>query len=342
MEWKDYQWKYVLIVRTDVHYNQPHWTSKPRTYQQMISGGGECGPRAWFGRFALQTFGIPTWGVRQPGHAALGHWTPDQGWVMCLGAAWKYSTWEGREGTDFVLEAQTREQGQEEYMGVCRLEWVADALGEKPIDGKLNPNSLWQSLALLRKRYLASCTPSDNRIGSSSVGTCDHVNCMDCLGVKEGDASIVSQDDGTIIVPAVACTKPTKSSSTAIFMKCFLGGMQLHIRDEQSLEYVLPLKESGRYQLTIRLVTVHLKTQPLLLTVSSTNCGNDCDEEIVTVAAIVVPYTVGKWVVTDSIEIELTSGTNFFTFERETPNFGLTIKELILSPASSLQCKILR
>jgi hypothetical protein len=59
MEWPDYKWKYALIVKTDVHYNQPHWTSKPRTYDQMISGGGECGPRAWFGRFALQSLVFP-------------------------------------------------------------------------------------------------------------------------------------------------------------------------------------------------------------------------------------------------------------------------------------------
>jgi hypothetical protein len=341
MEWSDYKWKYVLIVRTDVHYNQPHWTSKPRTYQQMISGGGECGPRAWFGRFALQSFGIPTWGVRQPGHAALGHWTPDQGWVICLGAAWKYSTWEGREGTDFCLEAQSREQGPEEYIGVCRLEWVANSLGEKPIDGNLNPDFLWQSLALLRTRYLASCAPSiDAEVESSSRNDTSEIvrDAVHHPAVADvQDSRVVTQDDdGSIVIPAVACTKPTKSSSTAIFMKCFLGGMQIHVRDEQSLEYILPLKKSecGRYQLTIHLVTVHLKTRPLLLTVSSTSDENDCDEDLVTVCSIQVPYTVGEWAVTAPVEIELTSGTNALSFERETPNNGLTIKELILKPVT--------
>ena len=43
----DVAWRYAVSVRTDVGYRQPHWTSSPKTYQQMVSGGGKCGPRAW-------------------------------------------------------------------------------------------------------------------------------------------------------------------------------------------------------------------------------------------------------------------------------------------------------
>jgi len=36
-----------MIVKSDVRYRCPEWaTSTPRTYIQMISGGGKCGPRA--------------------------------------------------------------------------------------------------------------------------------------------------------------------------------------------------------------------------------------------------------------------------------------------------------
>jgi len=59
------KWKYCMIVKSDVRYKRPEWTPGcPRTYKQMLSGGGMCGPRAWFGRFACKSFGIPTWGVR--------------------------------------------------------------------------------------------------------------------------------------------------------------------------------------------------------------------------------------------------------------------------------------
>lgn len=36
-----YDWRYCQIVRSDVRYKKPDWTSTPRTYQQMISGGGQ-------------------------------------------------------------------------------------------------------------------------------------------------------------------------------------------------------------------------------------------------------------------------------------------------------------
>jgi hypothetical protein len=346
----DYHWRYAYIVRTDVSYCKPTWTMSPHTYPQIISGGGECGPRAWFGRFALRAFGIPTWGVRQPGHAALGHWTPN-GWVICLGAAWKYSFWEDREGLDFVLEAQAREQTTE-WAGVCRLEWVADALGEEAsmIGGKLNPDSFWRSLALLQKHRLANAKVSHNSSQSTCSSSSSVLDKMNGLSCDDGPGqmecatttTVMKLDGRKIVIPAVACTTPTKSSKNAIFQKSFLGGMQLHIRQDQTVEYKLSQEVSGRFQLVIRLVTVHLKTQPLLLTVvtsntsdgdgsSNNNNSNDDDDNLVTVASIVIPYTVGMWGLTDPVEIELGCGTNILTFTRETPNFGLTMKELILT-----------
>ena len=70
---QDPQWRYCRIVRTDVSYSTPDWYKNPRSYDQILSGGGKCGPRAWYGRFICKAFGIPTWGVRQPGHAAVSY-----------------------------------------------------------------------------------------------------------------------------------------------------------------------------------------------------------------------------------------------------------------------------
>jgi hypothetical protein len=67
----DPQWRYCRIVRTDVGYANPDFYKEPRSYDQILSGGGKCGPRAWYGRFACKCFGIPTFGFRQPGHAAV-------------------------------------------------------------------------------------------------------------------------------------------------------------------------------------------------------------------------------------------------------------------------------
>jgi len=334
MERKDYKWRYCFIVRTDVNYCKPNWTSTPHTYDQMLAGGGKCGPRAWFGRFACKMFGIPTWGVRQPGHAAVGHWTPNGEWVTCLGAAWKFSYWENREGLDFVLEAQAREQ-REEYIGVCRLDWVADALGEKAINGKLNADSMWQSLALLQQHRLANVTKSSPPCNKSAVK-----NIMDEMGrpAVEVMETVTFSDDGTIIIPAVACSKPTKGNQKAIFMRSFLGGKQLHIREDQSVEYTLTLKESRQYQLVLKVVSVHLKMGPVNLQVTTNiNDGGSkaaASNKVTVGTVIVIPYTKGEWRLTFPVEIELGAGPNVLTFTREMPNFGLTLKELILLPVN--------
>jgi hypothetical protein len=43
----DMLWRYCQIVRTDVAYGTPKWYKEPRSYDQILSGGGKCGPRAW-------------------------------------------------------------------------------------------------------------------------------------------------------------------------------------------------------------------------------------------------------------------------------------------------------
>ena len=76
-----------VAVRTDVSYQHSQTykdTDSLEFYQNVIKNGGICGRRAFFGRFIVQSFGLPAWGVAQKGHAALGRWTPD-GWVVNFG-----------------------------------------------------------------------------------------------------------------------------------------------------------------------------------------------------------------------------------------------------------------
>lgn len=67
----DPKWRYNMVVKTDVPHKTPFWYKEPRSYDQILSGGGKCGPRAWYGRFICKAFGMPTWGAKQPGHAAV-------------------------------------------------------------------------------------------------------------------------------------------------------------------------------------------------------------------------------------------------------------------------------
>ena len=92
----DYGWRYVAAVKTEVPYgsqNQKYDLDTLHQHQNIAKDGGVCGRRAFFGRFMLRSFGIPTWGVTQKAHAALSHWTP-KGWVVNLGAGYQHSWWD--------------------------------------------------------------------------------------------------------------------------------------------------------------------------------------------------------------------------------------------------------
>jgi hypothetical protein len=160
----DEQWRYALAVRTDVGYRQPD--HEFRNYKDLVSAGGKCGARAWFGRFMCKAWGIPTWGIRQPGHAAMTRWTND-GWKICLGAhQWEISWWDemryhgengvpNRQGPDFLEEAMARKAAKmycgQSYEDVILLECVAECFGET-IQSDFVSTKFWRSLALAKPK----------------------------------------------------------------------------------------------------------------------------------------------------------------------------------------------
>jgi len=163
---KDQKWRYVMAVKTDVGYRHPDHDF--HNYQELLSAGGECGPRAFFGRFISKAWGLPTWGVRQPGHAAMTRWTNNRsigGWTVCLGADWPYSWWEddryggksSRHGPDFLEETQARTAAgcvTAYYKKVVMLECLAESLGETVIED-FSLAKIWRSLALAQRKMLA-------------------------------------------------------------------------------------------------------------------------------------------------------------------------------------------
>jgi hypothetical protein len=316
----NYDWRYVMSVRTDVPYKHPEWWDTPRTYQMIISNGGECGPRAWFGRFILRSFGIPVWGVRQPGHAALTHWSL-KGWVVNLGATWKFCTWEGRWGPDFLLETQARSRGEKSYMRVLRLEWIANVMGEPPLDaGKciVNPDSLWRSLALTQKKILSA-----QQLAQPIIIPQLRVSTKRCKPPAQ------YYDDALIIVEATSCQKPDKSTNNVIFMKSFMGGMQMHHQGDDTVEYTFDMQESGTYSMTVLLVTVHRDCEKMPLLVSFES------GDTTSLSKITIPYTTGMFRETEPVTVELQKGTNMMSFTREAPNYGFTLKCFLFRPIST-------
>lgn len=154
----DIKKRYLYILDTDVRMRNPNWTSSPRTYQQVLSGGGKDGPNAWFGRFICKAFGIPTWGCKQPGRMGLTRWTPT-GWEAMNGAIWDECAWEGVSGIDFKGEVDARSSfdPEEYYAKLVLMECFADVMdgrrGAIPEEEKsiLHPQRIWRSLAIIQK-----------------------------------------------------------------------------------------------------------------------------------------------------------------------------------------------
>lgn len=323
----EYRWRYVRIAKTDVARKAPEWVATPRTYQQLVAGGGKCGPIAWFARFATRCFGIPTWGVRQRGHAAMSHWTPD-GWTVCFGAHWRWNWWDRpghrRRGLDFLLETQAREYPKD-YLKVLRAQWIGDALGEDKVDGmRIGTGGFWNALALYQKKAIvAEAKPVEVERTKSWTG-----EPVVKVEITEGDRKIDIGKDGVISIPAVACIKPTTNTTKILFMKSSSDGMQLYHRrlggktpEDSVFEYTFDAPQAGKYALTARVVTVHRDVQ-LSLTPNAAKAPINID----------IPNTVGMWADTKPVEIALVKGKNTLSFTRQTVNNSLTIKQFTLTP----------
>lgn len=303
--------------------------SRSKFFQNILMNGGVCGRRAFFGRFILRAYGVPTTARPQRGHAALAHWTPD-GWVVCLGAGWGNGWTKTRydKDLDFLATTQARATG-EAFMQVKRAQWIGDVMGETRSFGFLSGDpALWNGLALYTQRAIIEDAKArtlaavGEDIGEANE-TKEQVDIAK-VSLTEADRTAVVGKHGVITIPASATSKPTESTGKIIFMNSNLGGRQLHYSrngGHQEFEYTFDAPTAGRYALTARVVTPSWK-QSLLLAV------NDAKQPV----EIALPFTVGMWDTTEPVEIELAKGTNVLRFTREGEVKGVTIKDFTLTP----------
>lgn len=196
--------------------------------------------------------------------------------MICLGAAFKYSNWDGRCGNDFLLETQVRRVVETipptaaagglpgdgdsfPYLRqVLRLEMLARYLGEN--NGSIlkrcimDPKQPWYALSLMQRTLLAaegfvsgtrtkksSTAPSKHQLPPSLVRT----NKIEQLLRRQSAEEVQEQiswnglDDGAILIPATSCSNPTKSTKTVKFLRSFLGGRQLYVGEQAAVEYTL-------------------------------------------------------------------------------------------------------
>jgi hypothetical protein len=225
----DSHWRYTDIVRTDVDYKYPDFYRPTRSYDQILAGGGQCGPRAWYGRFVTKAFGVPTWGCTQPGHAAMCKWTT-QGWMTCLGAGFPYCMWMDRCGPDFLLETQARNAcaSDDEYMRrVMRLEMIEvfDRVQENSVAGNCRPDPKrpWTALGLFQRQILGATATNKLRYEPSGTSRVEELRLLESSTIR----SIEKDASGAIIIPADATIQPTTDMPNVLFMKSFQGGRQV-------------------------------------------------------------------------------------------------------------------
>ena len=318
----DYGWRYSRAVTTDVRYGSQNVKDdlpELQQYQNIIRNGGICGRRAFFGRFILRAFGIPTTARPQRGHAALARWTPD-GWVINLGAGWGCLEAKGvmeLSDTDFVLETQIR-KNPAQHAKALRAQWAADAIGEQKYVS-LQPGSggFWGMMALYSKKAAVGDKPAapaalGENLGEANESAEVRSRALVKATVTDADKKIAVSPNGTITIPAAAC-------GGAQILGSFAGGHQI-FSGGGTITCDVEIPRPGKYALTAKVVTVQNNPNMQLV------ANNASPVEIT------IPYTIGKWQQTPAAEITLTQGKNSLQLTRPAESRGLSIREFTLTP----------
>jgi hypothetical protein len=316
----DYAWRYVNAVRTDVKYgssDQKYDRPSLQYYQNIIMNGGVCGRRAFFGRFILRAFGIPSTARPQQGHGALIHWTP-AGWVPCLGGGWGsgWTTTRYNGDLDFLANAQARATG-ESFMQVKRAQWIGDVIGETRVfgfscgePGPWYGASLYRQQAVIEAAKATALAAVGTHLGEANESAETKAAAVVKAEVSDADKQVVVGSNGVITIPAAACSgvQPVKS---------FLGGLQAFCGGSLTCE--VDVSTPGKYQLMARVVTVRDGGK---IQLTANNAKDTVD--------VAIPYTYGEWEQTQPVEVTLVGGKNTLAFSK--PARGFTLKDITLTP----------
>ena len=229
-------WRYVSIVASDVKYGSgdvKYDRPELQRYQNILMNGGVCGRRAFFGRFILRAFGVPTTARPSRGHAALAHWTP-KGWVVNLGGGWGAGWVMGRKkDLDFLAITQAR-ANRKAYLKVKRAQWAGDVMGEKRTYGEHDGTpAFWNGVALRTQRAVikeAKAVTLDalgEDIGEANEPTV--AQKVIASPVTPEDRKITYGAGGVISIPAAAYSKPSGNTREVFAMKSFGGGLQIFL-----------------------------------------------------------------------------------------------------------------
>lgn len=322
----DYGWRYSGAVRTEVPYGSQHvGLDLPSLHpmQNILKNGGVCGRRAFFGRFILRSFGIPTWGVTQHKHAALSHWTP-AGWVVNLGAGFQASWWDKGDqplaGSQFLLETRARRQPAA-FLHVLRARWIGRALGEEPVNERRKQSGgLWSRLGhwqavRLAEQTTAPLQPLGEALGEANERKPAAIRTAHPAG--EGPATPTLEADGSRILPATAIRR---TAGHAHAMKCFEGGTQLHCLGGFQGACTIEAPQAGTYSLKLRFCTAQ-EGRRLQIGLGGGSPTVD----------IPTPCTLGSWQDSEPVTLTLAKGANPVTLALSPESRGISIQRITVT-----------
>lgn len=322
--------RYSQVVDAEIQYTS-QFVGEDRAelmfMQNILANGGICGRRAFFGRFALRSFGIPTVARREPGHATLAQWTPD-GWLAYLGGQWGGRARIDRYGLDMHFLANTQARGNEtDFLKVKRAQWIGDVMGEPRVVGVRDEKSqpeFWYAVSVIEQDRIAD--------GKQTIIPNAIQPLIPTVEAPAKDRVVTTDNAGVITIPAVATKIPTENIASAAwgahnavsFMESNLGGMQLHYSrygGTQVLEYTFDAPKAGRYELTSRIASSRWDMSLLV----SANGSEPVEMPI--------PFKMGLWETSKQIVVELKAGSNTLTFARpQDMRKGIAIKDFTLIP----------
>ena len=327
--------RYAHIVDQEIQYtSQFVKEDKPelKNMQNLLANGGICGRRAFFGRFVLKSFGIPTAARPEPGHATLAYYTPDNGWQAYLGSQWGSRARVPPYGRDmhFLLSTLARED-ESNFLKVKRAQLIGEAIGEPRIYGLHGGESpgLWHSVAIAVQDGIADQVKANREKDSSR----DKKPEIEKTVITDDDRKVVSDSSGVITIPAVATKIPEQNTAIpgwglmeiVTFTESNLGGKQLHFSrygSSQTLEYTFDVSMAGKYELTSRMASSRWDMS-LLVSVN--------DASPVTMA---IPFNSGLWDTSKPVTINLKAGSNTLVIARsQDMRKGIAIKDFTLTPA---------
>ena len=144
------------------------------------------------------------------------------------------------------------------------------------------------------------------------------------MELTEADKTITTDATGVITIPVAACSKPL-STEKIRFMKSYDDKfVQLHYNlagaRPELRSYTLNLPEAGTYNFTANVVTVTVD-KSFTIRANRRNMHE-----------VAAPFTLGDWMETKPVPMELKAGRNKLQLTLKAPNKGLSIKNFTLTP----------